>query len=598
MIKSLRKILLSVLTLTSFSLFAQVVDVPWTGTAGEFEAAVANNGGVGEFRLEDGKTYLMLDHVPVPENGVLKVMGSGSTDMHPATLQPSPNAEGAISLTDGQMFNLVGDNAELHLHHLILNAMAVNEAGQVGIAAARADQNKIVVDYCTVSGVSSLAFHTMGTGTDFHITNSTMTDWTSYPGGAFYGGAIWGGGSWMGTMDEVIIENNTFQGVVGECLVIYEYVDVGSRVNHNTFANISMGAFYYYTGNNLQIANNLFYNTRAYGQSTNDVTGWGVVWPGGVGQLESRMKTLGTSEVDGDGNPTGLYTMGDGQVVDMNNRNVYWRDNVVTWSPALIDWVNSLAGPENSWEWVTTTTDSNGVETSVTTRDTMFSVAVQARVHSDTAIAAVTAGVGINSTRNVLLSAESLGSNIDENYIINQLARTLDFRDNQSTDGVGANHEWVFQNDGNHAVVEWPLHLDVSYSTTCNAYTHSTQGFPVGNLHAFPDKLAEWQLLSTDQDNSVVTPNSFTLAQNYPNPFNPSTEIAFSLELDSNIELTIFNVIGQKVKVLENGTRSAGTHTIKWDGRDELGGVVPTGLYFYQLTDGTNSMTKKMALMK
>ena len=51
----------------------------------------------------------------------------------------------------------------------------------------------------------------------------------------------------MGTMDEVIIENNTFQGVVGECLVIYEHVDEGSRVNHNTFANISMGAFYYYT---------------------------------------------------------------------------------------------------------------------------------------------------------------------------------------------------------------------------------------------------------------------------------------------------------------------------------------------------------------
>ncbi len=594
MTKALKNIILSIATLTSVSLFAQVVDVPWTGTPGEFEAAVAANGGVGDFRLEDGKTYLMIDHVPVPADGVLKVMGSGSTDMHPATLQPSPNAEGEISLTDGQMFNLVGDNAELHLHHLILNAMAVNQAGQVGIGAARADQNKIVVDYCTVSGVSSLAFHTMGTGTDFHITNSTMTDWTSYPGGAFYGGAIWGGGSWMGTMDEVIIENNTFQGVVGECLVIYEHVDVGSRVNHNTFANISMGAFYYYTGNNLQISNNLFYNTRAYGQSTNDVTGWGVVWPGGVGQLESRMKTLGTSDTTTTGEPTGLYTMGDGQEVDMNNRNVYWRDNVVTWSPALIDWVNGLAGAENSWEW--TSTDADGNE--VVTRDTMFSVAVQARVHSDTAVAAVTAGIGVNSTRNVLLSAESLGSNIHENYIIHQLARTLDFRDNQATDGVGANHEWVFQNDDNHAVVEWPLHLDVSYSTTCNAYTHSTQGFPVGNLHAFPDKLAEWQTLATEDDNTSLEPSSFSLKQNYPNPFNPSTEISFSLEANSNVELAIFNVIGQKVRVLENGSRLAGTHTIKWDGRDQLGNAMPTGLYFYTLTDGANSITKKMALMK
>ena len=232
------------------------------------------------------------------------------------------------------------------------------------------------------------------------------------------------------------------------------------------------------------------------------------------------------------------------------------------------------------------------------TRDTMFSVAVQARVHSDTAIAAVTAGVGINSTRNILVSAENLGSNIHENYIINQLARTLDFRDNQSTDGVGANHEWVFQNDGNHALVEWPLHLDVSYSTSSTAYTHSTQGFPVGNLHVFPDKLAEWQTLATEDENTSLEPSSFSLKQNYPNPFNPSTEISFSLEANSNIELAIFNVIGQKVRVLENGSRLAATHTIKWDGRDQLGNAMPTGLYFYTLTDGANSITKKMALMK
>jgi len=594
MTKALKNIILSIATLTSASLFAQVVDVPWTGTPGEFEAAVAANGGVGDFRLEDGKTYLMIDHVAVPADGVLKVMGSGSTDMHPATLQPSPNAEGAISLTDGQMFNLVGDNAELHLHHLLLNAMAVNQAGQVGIAAARADQNKIVVDYCTVSGVSSLALHTMGTGTDFHITNSTVTDFTSYPGGAFYGGVFWGGGSWMGTVDEVIVENNTFQGIVGECLVVYEHADLGSRVNHNTFANVSMGAMYVYNANNLPFSNNLLYNTRAYGQSTNDVTGWGVLWPGGVGQIAPRIKTLGSSDTTSTGEPTGVYTMGDGQEVDMNNRNQYWRDNVVTWSPALIDWVNGLAGPENSWEW--TSTDADGNE--VVTRDTMFSVAVQARVHCDTAIAAVSAGIGINSSRNVLLSAESLGSNIHENYIIHQLARTLDFRDNQATDGVGANHEWVFQNDDNHAVVEWPLHLDVSYSTTCNAYTHSTQGFPVGNLHAFPDKLAEWQTLATEDDNTSLEPSSFSLKQNYPNPFNPSTEISFSLEANSNVELAIFNVIGQKVRVLENGSRLAGTHTIKWDGRDQLGNAMPTGLYFYTLTDGANSITKKMALMK
>ena len=75
-------------------------------------------------------------------------------------------------------------------------------------------------------------------------------------------------------------------------------------------------------------------------------------------------------------------------------------------------------------------------------------------------------------------------------------------------------------------------------------------------------------------------------------------KISFSLEANSNIELAIFNVIGQKVRVLENGSRLAGSHTIKWDGRDQLGNAMPTGLYFYTLTDGASSITKKMALMK
>jgi len=70
------------------------------------------------------------------------------------------------------------------------------------------------------------------------------------------------------------------------------------------------------------------------------------------------------------------------------------------------------------------------------------------------------------------------------------------------------------------------------------------------------------------------------------------------LNKTSNINLTIFNVIGQKVRVLENSSKQAGTHTAKCDGRDEFDASVSTGLYFYTLSDGTSSFTRKMALMK
>jgi flagellar hook assembly protein FlgD len=101
--------------------------------------------------------------------------------------------------------------------------------------------------------------------------------------------------------------------------------------------------------------------------------------------------------------------------------------------------------------------------------------------------------------------------------------------------------------------------------------------------------------MSTD---NASLPKSFELKQNYPNPFNPSTDIVFSLEQTSDISLTIFNVLGQKVKVLANESKQAGTHSLSWDGRDEMGALVSTGLYFYTLTDGSKSITKKMALMK
>ncbi len=93
-------------------------------------------------------------------------------------------------------------------------------------------------------------------------------------------------------------------------------------------------------------------------------------------------------------------------------------------------------------------------------------------------------------------------------------------------------------------------------------------------------------------------PTDFALKQNYPNPFNPATDISFTMDNASDVSLTIFNMLGQKVKVLENAYLAAGTHTYRWNGRDQLGQSVSTGVYLYTLTDGKKSITKKMALMK
>ena len=97
---------------------------------------------------------------------------------------------------------------------------------------------------------------------------------------------------------------------------------------------------------------------------------------------------------------------------------------------------------------------------------------------------------------------------------------------------------------------------------------------------------------------TMETPSTFTLEQNYPNPFNPATTIIYSLPVRSQVTLDIYSVLGERVKTLENNIKEAGKYTVEWNSTNESGSPVATGLYFYHITAGTNSMTKKMLLLK
>jgi len=95
-----------------------------------------------------------------------------------------------------------------------------------------------------------------------------------------------------------------------------------------------------------------------------------------------------------------------------------------------------------------------------------------------------------------------------------------------------------------------------------------------------------------------VLPKSYTLEQNYPNPFNPETMIAYQLPEASNVQLRVFNMIGQEVRTLVNTKQAAGQHQIIWDARDNIGNKVTSGVYFYKLeaANGDKKFTKKMKM--
>jgi len=88
------------------------------------------------------------------------------------------------------------------------------------------------------------------------------------------------------------------------------------------------------------------------------------------------------------------------------------------------------------------------------------------------------------------------------------------------------------------------------------------------------------------------------LAQNLPNPFNPSTTIRFDLPADGPAELTIFDIGGRRVRTLVADNLPAGSHARRWDGRDERGAELPSGIYLYRLRSGGIEALRRMVLLR
>ncbi len=100
------------------------------------------------------------------------------------------------------------------------------------------------------------------------------------------------------------------------------------------------------------------------------------------------------------------------------------------------------------------------------------------------------------------------------------------------------------------------------------------------------------------KDETAEIPKRFELLQNYPNPFNPTTTIKFGVAKAGQVSLVVYDLLGRKVKTLFNENTHVGFHTAEWDGTNEYGSKVATGLYFYQLKAESIQLTHKMILLK
>jgi hypothetical protein len=102
----------------------------------------------------------------------------------------------------------------------------------------------------------------------------------------------------------------------------------------------------------------------------------------------------------------------------------------------------------------------------------------------------------------------------------------------------------------------------------------------------------------TGTDDEIAMPNSFALRGNYPNPFNPSTKIAYSIDINSKVNVKIYSLLGEEITSLFSGDVNPGTHEVQWNGTDNAGVAVASGVYIYRVEANNQALTSKMMLLK
>ena len=135
---------------------------------------------------------------------------------------------------------------------------------------------------------------------------------------------------------------------------------------------------------------------------------------------------------------------------------------------------------------------------------------------------------------------------------------------------------------------------DVNYTATCLNELFdgcgSDEGIPI------------WQSAGAgakpSSEEAGTRPDKFSLSQNYPNPFNPECNIDYAIPIDCHVRLSVYNVLGQKIRVLVDEQQSAGYKSVVWDGKDSQGQELTTGVYFYRIQAGDFVESRKMVLIK
>ena len=197
----------------------------------------------------------------------------------------------------------------------------------------------------------------------------------------------------------------------------------------------------------------------------------------------------------------------------------------------------------------------------------------------------------------------------DDSNVFNTFLEDEDYEFADMGIATGSPTEWSFPSNNpahfDHILLTDEV-FDIFDDSDSEVKTIKAEMYMDGGWNSYDDNISDHRPVALKLDvfdnvyieQNVTAFSNFISMHNYPNPFNPNTTISFELEKKGMTEVSIFNIKGQIVKTLLKEELNVGEHKLFWNGTSDTNKKVPTGVYFYKITNNKKHYTKKMILIK
>jgi hypothetical protein len=543
-----------------------VVNPDPVGSFGALNNAIANDTRPAKrvYKLKRGGFYVTNGRISTNNypDFHLRIVGEGApatgTDPGPAVIQAGVKSDGSV---DGTMLEMWSDVTLKNIWFLFFD---INGGQNWAPLLFQKEKIRAVADNCIFEWMISPAIQVEAAGARLFFTNCMFrnaidrTQW------------------WAGRMvyinnaagcDTIFCENNTFENV-GFAWQNQSHYCGYLWFNHNTFVNVAKFAFMTESSTNAIVTNNVFYNCHFTGERIQDRQGQD---PGGL---------LWGTVLD-------LYPLSADQIaawgIKEAQRRIILYNNSNYLDPAFNTFYTNYNNDPLNLELILAEPIMNNRTQS------MFNSAEYPKAKSGNLID--------KENPNFIKPPGNL------QLMLNWLT------DRYSSSPVNTIY-WGWDPDDplfENAVqlTKYPLPENLKFTNT-KLLTAATNGFPLGDLNWFPDKIGPWQAQAPaerDAINKLVStgvkelakgvPEQYRLENNYPNPFNPVTTIEYSLPHSGFVSLKVYNLIGEEVATLVNGIQHAGQFEVPFDASN-----LSSGVYIYRLQSNNFIETKRMVLMK